>query len=251
MTAGALDHLVLSPATATIAAGGSQAYTAEGFDAANNSLGDVTSTTTFTITPNGSCTAASCTATTVGAHTVTGTNGAATGTATLTVTAGALDHLVLSPATATIAAGGSQAYTAEGFDAANNSLGDVTATTTFTITPNGTCTGASCTASDCRRPHGHRDQRRGDRDGDPDGDGRRARPPGPEPGDGDDRGRWIAGLHGGRLRRGQQQPGRRDGDDDVHDHAQRLVHGGELHRDDCRCAHGNRAPRARRPERPR
>ncbi len=72
-TLGAIDHLVLSPATATIAAGGSQAYTAEGFDAANNSLGDVTATTTFTITPNGSCTAASCTATTVGAHTVTGT----------------------------------------------------------------------------------------------------------------------------------------------------------------------------------
>ncbi len=87
MTAGALHHLVLTPSTATIAAGGSQAYTAQGFDAVNNSLGDVTATTTFTITPNGSCTAASCTATTAGAHTVTGTNGSATGTASLTVSA--------------------------------------------------------------------------------------------------------------------------------------------------------------------
>ena len=42
---------------------------------------------------------------------------------------------MISPASATITAGGSQAYTAKGFDAANNSLGDVTASTTFTILP--------------------------------------------------------------------------------------------------------------------
>ena len=59
MTAGGLDHLVLAPASATIASGGSQAYTAEGLDAFDNSLGDVTATTTFTIAPNGSCTGAS------------------------------------------------------------------------------------------------------------------------------------------------------------------------------------------------
>ena len=89
VTAGPLDHLVLSPASATITAGGSQAYTAEGRDQFDNSLGDVTAATTFTIAPNGSCTGASCTATVAGAHTVTGTNGGKTGTASLQVTAGA------------------------------------------------------------------------------------------------------------------------------------------------------------------
>ena len=54
-----LDHLVLSPSSSTITAGESQAYTAEGFDASNNSLGDVTSATTFTISGTGSCTVAS------------------------------------------------------------------------------------------------------------------------------------------------------------------------------------------------
>ena len=147
VTAGALDHLALSPASASVTAGGSQAYTAEGRDSYDNSLGDVTGTTTFSIGPDGSCTGASCTASTAGAHTVTGTNGGKTGTASLQVNALVVDHIVLSPASATIGAGGSQAYTAEAFDAANNSLGDVTSSTTFTIAPDGSCTGASCTAT--------------------------------------------------------------------------------------------------------
>jgi hypothetical protein len=140
-------HIVVSPATATIAAGASQAYTAEGFDASSNSLGNVTGATTFTIAGGGSCTGASCTSTVPGDHTVTGTDGAATGTATLHVTAASLHHLVLSPATATIAAGASQAYTAEGFDALSNSLGNVTGATTFTISGGGSCTLASCAST--------------------------------------------------------------------------------------------------------
>jgi len=147
VNAPSVDHIVITPSSATIAAGGSQPYTAEGFDASNNSLGDVTASTTFSISPNGSCTGASCSATVAGPHTVTGNNGGKTSTASLTVTAGVLDHLALSPASATISAGGSQAYTAQGRDQYDNSLGDLTASTTFTIAPNGSCTGATCTAS--------------------------------------------------------------------------------------------------------
>src|SRR4029079_4022316 len=90
------------------------AYTAEGRDQYDNSLGDVTSTATFSISPNGSCAGATSTAAATGAHTVTGTSGGKSGTASLTVTAGGLDHLVLSPASATITAGRSQGHTAEG-----------------------------------------------------------------------------------------------------------------------------------------
>ncbi len=147
VTAGALDHLVLSPASATISAGGSQSYTADGRDQYDNSLGDVTSTTTFSIAPDGSCTDATCTASVAGAHTVTGTEAGTTGTASLQVNTSGVDHIVISPASATISAGGSQTYTAEGFDGANNSLGDVTAQTTFSIAPDGGCTGATCTAT--------------------------------------------------------------------------------------------------------
>jgi peptidoglycan/xylan/chitin deacetylase (PgdA/CDA1 family) len=147
VAAGPLDHIVISPQSATITAGASEPYTAAGFDRYGNSLGDVTAQTTFSISPNGSCQEATCQAHIQGAHTVTGTDGTATGEAGLTVTAGTLDHLVVSPKSGQIAAGESQAYTAEGFDAAGNDLGDVTAQSTFTISPDGTCVGAFCGAS--------------------------------------------------------------------------------------------------------
>jgi hypothetical protein len=80
-----VDHLVLSPSTATVNSGVAQPYTAEGFDAANQDLGDFTAETTFGIAGGGSCTGTSCSSTVVGAHTVTGTDGTATGSATLHV----------------------------------------------------------------------------------------------------------------------------------------------------------------------
>src|SRR5204862_2525174 len=126
---------------------GTQPYTAQSLDASGNLIGDITSSTTFSISPDGSCTANVCTATKAGAHTVTGINSGQTSTASLSVTAGPLDHLALSPAAATIAAGNSQAYTAQGRDRYDNPLGDLTSSTTFTIAPDGSCAGASCTAS--------------------------------------------------------------------------------------------------------
>jgi hypothetical protein len=142
---GALDHLVLSPASATIAPGGSQVYTAAGYDQYGNSW-DVTSSTTFTMAGVGSCTGTSCTSTAAGDHVVTGTDGTATGTATLHVNVGSLDHLVLSPPSATITAGGSQAYTAESYDSYGNAIRDVTAGVAFSIAGGGFCTGPLCTS---------------------------------------------------------------------------------------------------------
>jgi hypothetical protein len=81
---GLLDHIVISPQDATIPPGGDQAYAAEAFDRFGNSLGDVTAQTIFTI-EDGSCVGNSCTATTPGPHTVTGTYMEQSDTATLTV----------------------------------------------------------------------------------------------------------------------------------------------------------------------
>ncbi|MGN6587410.1 MAG: Ig-like domain-containing protein [Solirubrobacterales bacterium] len=147
VVAAALDHLTLSPSSATVASGVEQAYTATGFDKYGNSRGNVTAGTTFTIAPNGSCTGASCSAGPAGTHTVQGTNGTATGQATLTVTPGPLARIEISPKTATIESGGSQAYKVEGFDAAGNDLGDVTSNAGFGIAPDGSCAGATCGAS--------------------------------------------------------------------------------------------------------
>jgi peptidoglycan/xylan/chitin deacetylase (PgdA/CDA1 family) len=147
VAAAALDHLSLSPASASVASGQSQTYTATGFDAYGNSLGNLSGSSSFTISPNGSCQAASCQAGLAGAHTVTATDGTASGKATLTVNPGPLDHLRVSPQSAQIGAGQSQVYSAEGFDAAGNDLGDVTAQTEFSIGPDGSCQGARCGAT--------------------------------------------------------------------------------------------------------
>ncbi len=89
-TPGRLNHVAISPKTVTIAAGQTQTYTVQGFDVYDNSLGDATSSTTFTITPvaGGSWAANIYTSRVAGAWTVTGTNGAVTDTAKLTVNPG-------------------------------------------------------------------------------------------------------------------------------------------------------------------
>ena len=79
------DHIVIAPSQATIESGGSQAYTAEAFDTDGHSMGTVTASTSFSIAPDGSCQGHTCTATQVGAHTVTGTYSGDTDAATLVV----------------------------------------------------------------------------------------------------------------------------------------------------------------------
>ena len=145
----ALDHLLLSPANATITAGGSQAYSAEGLDQYGNDLGNVTTHTTFTIAPDGSCTNASCGASTAAGHTVTGTDSGKTGQTTLNVIPAALDHILLSPGAASTMAGAAQPFTVTGYDQYGNSRGDVTALATFSISPSGAGTGASCSGASC------------------------------------------------------------------------------------------------------
>jgi len=146
VNAGALATITLSPANATITAGGNESYAAAGFDKFGNSIGDVTGATTFTVT-GGTCLSNSCSSTLAGTQTVTGNDGGIIGSAMLNVMPGAITHLALSPATASITAGGSQSYTALGLDMYNNGAGDVTSLTTFTISSAGSCSGASCTSN--------------------------------------------------------------------------------------------------------
>src|SRR5206468_1483435 len=121
VNAGPLDHLALSPTSGSIVAGGSQSYTAQGRDQYDNSRGDVTSTATFSIAPDGSCTGATCTPAAVGTHTITANLSGATGSATLDAQEPPpVDHIVIDPDGATIDAGQSRSYSAEAFDAAGN-----------------------------------------------------------------------------------------------------------------------------------
>ena len=111
VTLGGLDHLGLAPVSATVSPGTSQAYTATGYDSQDNSLGDVTGATTFSISAGGTCTGASCTASVPGDYTVTGTDGSASGTATLHVVAGAI-LITLQPANTVTTAGQTASFSA-------------------------------------------------------------------------------------------------------------------------------------------
>jgi hypothetical protein len=139
-------YLLLNPGSSVVAAGGSQSFTAEAFDASGVDLGDATAATLFTISPDGSCTFNMCTPASPGPHTVTGIDGVATGIAAVTVP-GPLASLVLSPPSATLSPGASETFFAEGFDAWGDDLGDVTAATSFAIGPDGSCTLNVCTAT--------------------------------------------------------------------------------------------------------
>ncbi len=135
VNAGALHHIVVSPDTSTITAGNTQAYAAEAFDEFDNTLGDVTSSTAFSIDSGagGSWATNVYTSQTAGTWTVTGTYSTVSDTATLTVNAGALHHIVISPDSSTITAGDTQTYTAQSFDQFNNPIANVTASTAFSI----------------------------------------------------------------------------------------------------------------------
>jgi hypothetical protein len=147
VTPGPLDHITLSPAAASLTAGGAQPYVVEAYDQYGNDIGNQTTASTLSIAPDGSCSANACTATRVGAHTVNANDAGKSAAASLSVTAGLLDHLSLTSPTASITAGGSQAYTVEGFDAYGNDLGPFTANSSFAIAPDGSCSGASCGAT--------------------------------------------------------------------------------------------------------
>lgn len=145
VTAGPVDHIFLSPATSSMTAGQGQAYSDLAYDQYNNYVDNVTSASTFAISPDGSCSGATCTATKAGAHTVTGTYQGKTFTAPLTVNPGIAAQLTISPASATIVAGGTKAYTAAASDQYGNSLGDVTSSTVFWVDVNT----AACNQSTC------------------------------------------------------------------------------------------------------
>src|SRR5205807_745543 len=163
--AAALDHFAVSTSTASPTAGSPLDLTAVAKDPFNNTITDHTGTTpssrtntdaaatlpgnathdyTFVAGDNGSKTFTNgVTLTKTGPQTITATDQTASksGSANVTVGAAALDHIVVSPDPATITAGGSQPYSAEGFDQFNNSRGDRTANTLLTISPTA---GSSC-----------------------------------------------------------------------------------------------------------
>src|SRR5437879_8735546 len=110
------------------------------------------STTTYNSIPYVPSSGPTSTPTRATPHPYTTLDRSKTATASLSVNAGPLNRITLSPASATITAGGSQSYSSQGFEAGIHRLGYVVGGTTFTISPDGSCMGVTCTATDAGPP---------------------------------------------------------------------------------------------------
>jgi hypothetical protein len=122
VTAGPLASIVLTPTPVSLAAGGTQQYTAVGRDVAGNA---VAITPSWSVIAGGGSVGASglfTAGTTAGtfANTVQVSSGGIAATATVNVTAGALATMVLTPSPTTLAPGGTQQFTVVGRDANGN-----------------------------------------------------------------------------------------------------------------------------------
>jgi len=131
VNAGALTSISIDPMSATVVAGNSRTFTTTGRDGEGNSLGSVTSATTFTTTDaRASVTGNSVRFITTGATTVTATSGAYSAVANISVSAAAVATIVVGSVTDPVA-DTSRNFVAFGFDQFGNALGDVSSSAVF------------------------------------------------------------------------------------------------------------------------
>ena len=136
VTAGPLASILVTPNPATIQSGGTQRFTATGKDASGNTV-SITPTWSVaagggTIDGGGLFTAGTVAGTY--ANTVTASSGGVTGTATVTVTAGPLASIVVTPNPATVPTRGTRQFLAAGKDAFGN---PVSITPTWSVVAGG------------------------------------------------------------------------------------------------------------------
>ena len=121
---GAITRVVVAPAIVTLAPGGSTTFTAQAFDANNNLVSAPTtwaaSAASGAITQGGVFTAGTMSGNYPSA--ITATASGVSGTADVSINAGALSQLSITPAVATTQAGGTLAFTASGRDGNNNTV---------------------------------------------------------------------------------------------------------------------------------
>jgi hypothetical protein len=141
----------LSPKSAVIKSGESIGYTTTGTEANGHGPVKLTGFTSFSISPDGSCAGATCTATKLGPHTVTASvnlaSGQITRTARLLVVADTVIGLGLTPELATIKPGERVVYSTTGTEENGRGPVKLTRFTSFSVSPDGSCAGTVCTAT--------------------------------------------------------------------------------------------------------
>jgi hypothetical protein len=115
-----LDHIIVSPSPVNVTAGGVQAFTAVAYDQFNNTVATTFTWASDVGTMIGSTLNAQTTAGVTG--TVTATSGLVVGTAIVTIVPAALDHIVVLPASVSVALDSQTQFTATAMDVYNNAI---------------------------------------------------------------------------------------------------------------------------------
>jgi hypothetical protein len=136
--------IFISPAASSIGAGYHQAYELTVHDTSGKLLPNAASS--FSISPDGSCTGNVCAASQAGLHLVTAKSGGLTAFSDLNVTPGGFDHLGILPHFPQITAGSPFTLTAINANSYGDPISDVTSTATFSISVEGSCAANVCTA---------------------------------------------------------------------------------------------------------
>lgn len=142
----AVTTLKVTPATASIKVAAQQAFSASAFDQNGAAMSGLTYAWTAS---GGSLSAASganvtyTAPTKKGTYTVTVASGGKTASATVTVKAGSLHHVTVSPTSTSVAVKATKSFTAQGYDVYNNTIGSLTYTWTATGGTLSATTGAS------------------------------------------------------------------------------------------------------------
>ncbi|MBI4999910.1 MAG: DUF11 domain-containing protein [Euryarchaeota archaeon] len=118
---GSVDHIAVSPDPVTVVVGSSQQFTAVAYDVYNNVVSGAVflwATNVGSVVGTGLLTAQ----TAPGSGTVTASNGTVSSSANVTVVHGVIDHIIVSPSPASVAAGGTKSFTAVAYDFYDNQI---------------------------------------------------------------------------------------------------------------------------------
>lgn len=133
VTPDVVSRITIAASSSSITAGGNKLYAATGYDRYNNSVGLIPAQFTIASGAGGNINGSQVSATIAGVWNVTAAYNGVSASTSLSVDPGALDHISISTQTGSIIAGTSSTFSAQGFDAYNNSVGTVPAT--FSISP--------------------------------------------------------------------------------------------------------------------
>ncbi|MEP6732978.1 MAG: DNA/RNA non-specific endonuclease [bacterium] len=118
-----IDHITVSPSTASILVGATQQFTATAFDVSNQPITGINFTWTSSNSASATVDASGlATGVAAGNTNIVATSGSVSGSGALQVDAAVVDHIVVAPSDVIVTNGSTQQFTATAFDAANNPI---------------------------------------------------------------------------------------------------------------------------------